>query len=1790
MASPAPAPAPPHVCVTGGGGFIASWLVKLLLSRGYAVHATLRDPCDPKNAHLERLQDASQAAPANLRLFTANVLDLDALTHAVQGCDGVFHLATPVPEDKISEVMDPAVKGTLNVLKACSVAKVEKVVVMSSNAAVDVNPDWPQNRLKDESCWSDLEFCKNNEDWYPVAKIMAEQAAFEYAKKNGLNVVTLCPPLVFGPMLQPTVNTSSKFLIYVIKGGPDVMNNKLWHMVDVRDVADALLLLYEKPESSGRYICSSDHICTRDLVNLLKKMYPKYNYLNNIPDVEQKASLTSQKLMSLGWTARGLEETLSDSVECYENAGILKNLDGYPCRLPHLFRFDMTEQPEMKPPPRRRDVCVTGAGGFVGSWLVKLLLSRGYAVHATVRDPDDPKNAFLKQLEKAPENLHLFKADVLDCGTLTAAFAGCEGAFHLATPKEMMAPTVEGTRNVLEACSAASVQKLVVVSSIAAVCLNPSWPQDMPKDENSWSDKKLCMESEDWYSLAKIEAEEMALEYGNENGLHVVTICPGIVFGPMLQTVELNTSSKALLYMINGGDGPDVMNNKFWPMVDVRDAADAVLLAYHKAGPSERYICTLEQMDLKHLLDLMKNMYPNYNYADKMVDVDYNVEVTSEKLKNLGWNPRNREETLADSVEFFEKAGLLDGRPCRLPYFAGLGFDLTEQQFQPEMPPPRRRVCVTGAGGFIGSWLVKLLLSRGYFVHGTVRNPDDPKNAFLKQLEKAPENLHLFKADVLDGGSLTAAFAGCEGTEMMAPAVKGTRNVLEACSAAGVQKLVVVSSIAAVCANPSWPQDRPKDETSWSDKKLCMETENWYSLAKTEGEEMALEYGNKNGLHVVTVCPGIVFGPMLQTVQLNTTTKALLYIIKGGHGPDIMNNKFWSMVDVRDVADALLLAYEKAGPSERYICALERMDLKDLLELMKTMYPNYNYVDKMVDLDYKAEVTSEKLKNLGWNPRKRGETFADSIEFFEKAGLLDGQPCRLPYLYRMQGAMEEDMASPPPPPRVCVTGGGGYIGSWLVKLLLSRGYAVHATLRDPCDPKNAHLKQLDGASERLNLFKADVLDSGELSAAVAGCEGVFHVASPVPADKILEVMGPAVKGTLNVLEVCSSKKVQKVVVVSSTAAVHYNPNWPPGKPKDESCWSDRNICMEKKEWYSASKVIAEKTALEYAERKGLNVVTVCPCLVFGPQLQPTVNISNELLIYITKGGPNVMKNILCHIVDVRDVAEALLLVYEKPESSGRYLCAPYHISPKAIVDFLKNIYPNSNYVNSAEVNGKTEIFTPISSEKLKSLGWKPRKLEETLTDSIEYYEKTGILQDAAVDFFAASNAAYGGGQWGSNSTGRRRKASGGMQPEMPPPPPRRRVVCVTGAGGFIGSWLVKLLLSRGYAVHATVRDPDDPKNAFLKQLENAPENLRQFKADVLDGRSLTAAFAGCEGVFHPATPVPEHKTVDPEKEMLAPAVKGTRNVLEACSAASVQKLVVVSSIGAVCFNPSLPRDRLVDETCWSDKKSCKENEVRNRHFVFSISRGPDAMSKKLFPIVDVRDVADALLLVYDKAGPSERYICSQEQMDMKDLLDLMKSMYPDYSYTLKVVDVDMRVELTSEKLKNLGWKPRKLEETLADSVESYKKAGFVDDEPCRLPHIYQEEAYICGGHLYNRGIYTEEGDETTTGDDASTAAAASVRDRRRRVRRLVGSWLVKLLSRGYAVPGAVGDDPGMHAPLDRSLAFVEMTSEKLKKLGWKPRKLEETLVDSVESYMKAGLVDDEPCRLHHVHRMPDPQE
>ncbi|XP_074560211.1 cinnamoyl-CoA reductase 1-like [Curcuma longa] len=311
-----------RMCVTGAGGFLASWLVKLLLSKGYIVHGTVRDPSDPKNAHLKELHSASTK---NLQLFKVDLLDYESVASAIRGCEGVFHVASPVPFARVpnpeTEVIEPAVTGTLNVLKACSEAKVKRVVVVSSVVAVGVSPN-ANDKILDEGAWSDAEYCRKTENWYCLSKTLAEREALDYGEKHGLDVVSVCPGFAIGPLLQPTVNPSSLFLITILNGTYNSMENTSYYFVDVRDIADALFLVYEKPEASGRYICGPHELKLSDLIHKLRSLYPNYKYPEKFTEAKSFA-LHSEKLEKLGWRYRTMEESLIDSVECYRNAGLV---------------------------------------------------------------------------------------------------------------------------------------------------------------------------------------------------------------------------------------------------------------------------------------------------------------------------------------------------------------------------------------------------------------------------------------------------------------------------------------------------------------------------------------------------------------------------------------------------------------------------------------------------------------------------------------------------------------------------------------------------------------------------------------------------------------------------------------------------------------------------------------------------------------------------------------------------------------------------------------------------------------------------------------------------------------------------------------------------------------------------------------------------------------------------------------------------------------------------------------------------------------------------------------------------------------------------------------------------------------------------------------------------------------------------------------------------------------------------------------------------------------------------
>ncbi|XP_024032394.1 tetraketide alpha-pyrone reductase 1-like, partial [Morus notabilis] len=144
--------------------------------------------------------------------------------------------------------------------------------------------------------------------------------------------------------------------------------------------------------------------------------------------------------------------------------------------------------------------------------------------------------------------------------------------------------------------------------------------------------------------------------------------------------------------------------------------------------------------------------------------------------------------------------------------------------------------------------------------------------------------------------------------------------------------------------------------------------------------------------------------------------------------------------------------------------------------------------------------------------------------------------------------------------KVCVTGASGFLASWLVKRLLLSGYHVIGTVRDPGNEKKlAHLWSLEGARERLQLVKANLMEEGSFDGAIMGCQGVFHTASPVlkpSSDPKAEILNPAIEGTLNVLRSCKKNpSLRRVVVTSSSSTVRARDDFDPKIPLDESTWS-----------------------------------------------------------------------------------------------------------------------------------------------------------------------------------------------------------------------------------------------------------------------------------------------------------------------------------------------------------------------------------------------------------------------------------------------------------------------------------------------------------------------------------------------------------------------------------------------------------------------------------------------------------
>ncbi|XP_043691617.1 phenylacetaldehyde reductase-like [Telopea speciosissima] len=313
------------VCVTGASGYIASWLVKLLLAKGYTVKASVRDPNDPKKTeHLLALDGAKE----RLHLFKANLLEEGSFDSLVDGCEGVFHTASPVymtVKDPQAELIDPALKGTLNVLGSCAKApSVKRVVVTSSVAAVLYNgkPRTP-DVVVDETWFSDPAFCKEMKVWYQLSKTLAEEAAWKFANEKGMDMITINPSVVLGPLLQPTLNFSAELILNLINGAQS-FPNVTFGWVNVKDVANAHIQAFEIPSANGRYVFVERVAHYSQVVKALGELYPTLHLPKNCADDKPYMptyQVSQKKAKSLDINFIPMELSLKETVDSLKEKG-----------------------------------------------------------------------------------------------------------------------------------------------------------------------------------------------------------------------------------------------------------------------------------------------------------------------------------------------------------------------------------------------------------------------------------------------------------------------------------------------------------------------------------------------------------------------------------------------------------------------------------------------------------------------------------------------------------------------------------------------------------------------------------------------------------------------------------------------------------------------------------------------------------------------------------------------------------------------------------------------------------------------------------------------------------------------------------------------------------------------------------------------------------------------------------------------------------------------------------------------------------------------------------------------------------------------------------------------------------------------------------------------------------------------------------------------------------------------------------------------------------------------------
>jgi nucleoside-diphosphate-sugar epimerase len=338
------------VLVSGGSGFIGSYIILELLAAGHQVRTTVRS-LDRERDVRAALKAGGADAGDRLSFFAANLEQDSGWAAAVAGCEHVMHVASPFPpglpkhED---ELIVPAREGTLRVLRAAREAGVRRVVVTSSFGAVGYGHA-ERARPFDETDWTDVDGPYVQP--YLKSKTLAERAAWDFIATRGgdLELAVVNPVAVFGPALSPDLSTSVVLVRSLMDGTIPAVPRVCFGVVDVRDVADLHLRAMTHPAARGeRFLAvAGDFMWLPEVAGVLRARLgaraarvPRWQMPDwlarlaalgipaarvALPQLGIERNATSAKAMRvLGWRPRSREEAIVATAESLIRLGLVE--------------------------------------------------------------------------------------------------------------------------------------------------------------------------------------------------------------------------------------------------------------------------------------------------------------------------------------------------------------------------------------------------------------------------------------------------------------------------------------------------------------------------------------------------------------------------------------------------------------------------------------------------------------------------------------------------------------------------------------------------------------------------------------------------------------------------------------------------------------------------------------------------------------------------------------------------------------------------------------------------------------------------------------------------------------------------------------------------------------------------------------------------------------------------------------------------------------------------------------------------------------------------------------------------------------------------------------------------------------------------------------------------------------------------------------------------------------------------------------------------------------------------